>query len=173
MKRFADSTAVLDKSFSAWVGLFLRNTCKANRRVKVEPHYDKTHISWIINEMYKRLSHLRTLDYSSLSLSHTCSEQIVRFCRAQWKHCYPKWIYHLVWLLRLLAGRRRLELFPSDTALCPSVTTRMHAVWEFSMSTGGLFTVRAKRKICQLSPFFHGFRHQIDTTGWTSTNVPK
>lgn len=96
-----------------------------------------------------------------------------KVCRAQWKHCYPKWIYHLVWLLRLLANRRRLELFPSDTALCPSVTTRIHNVWEFSMSTGGLFTVWAKRKICQLSPFFHGFHHLIDTTEWTSTNVPK
>lgn len=78
MKGFADSSAVVDMSFSAWVGLFLRNACKANMRVKVKPHYDKIHISWMISEKYKRRSHLRTLNYSSLSLSHTCSVQIVR-----------------------------------------------------------------------------------------------
>lgn len=90
-----------------------------------------------------------------------------KVCRAQWKHCYPKCIYHLVWLLRLLANTRKLELFHSDTALRPSVTTRIYNVWEFNVSTGGLFSVSAMRKICQLSPLF-----MVSITWLTQLNGP-
>lgn len=129
------------------------------------------HKNWIRNEMYRRPSHLHPLDFSSLRLSHTCSQCTA--CRAQWKHCYPKCIYHLVWLLRLLANTRKLGAI--SLRYCSASKCNHTHIQCLRIQCVNWWSVLCLSHEEDMSAFslIHGFHHLIDTIKWTSPTVPK